>query len=291
MRGLGVHDHVCWCFDTRAEFRARAAEFLADGLRAGQRVLYIAGGEPGALAAELRQVRGWDDALTSGAAGVASVEGTYTARAVVDPAQQVVTYAQLTEQALAEGFRGLRLAADATSLVRTADQVEAFARYEHLVDSYMASAPLSALCAYDRTELGQARIEQIACMHPIANSGAAAFRVHAGGRPGCAAAVSGNVDAASAKLWTHALRWARPRPDSDDRLVLDAAELEFISHRGLLELAEYARQRGGSVVLHDGPSSAARLTEVLGLSDVRVDPVRRRPRDGLRRAPDSERTR
>jgi len=40
--GLPSNDHLCWPFDGFAEFRARAAEFLADGLALGRRALPLA---------------------------------------------------------------------------------------------------------------------------------------------------------------------------------------------------------------------------------------------------------
>jgi len=56
VRGLGLRDHVCWAYAGVAEFRARAAEFLADGLDAGCRVRYIRPGAVGDIADDLR---GW----------------------------------------------------------------------------------------------------------------------------------------------------------------------------------------------------------------------------------------
>ncbi|WP_410574308.1 MEDS domain-containing protein [Amycolatopsis sp. cmx-4-61] len=61
-----------------------------------------------------------------GAVQVASVDATYTTGTVVDPAGQVELYATATAEALAAGFTGFRVAAEATSLVRTPAQLDAF---------------------------------------------------------------------------------------------------------------------------------------------------------------------
>lgn len=37
---LGVNDHVCLAYESRAEFRRAAVEYLSDGRRRGQRLLY-----------------------------------------------------------------------------------------------------------------------------------------------------------------------------------------------------------------------------------------------------------
>ncbi len=44
---VGPHsnDHLCRPFDDFAEFRARALEFLADGLALGRRACYLARGD------------------------------------------------------------------------------------------------------------------------------------------------------------------------------------------------------------------------------------------------------
>ncbi|GHG12437.1 MULTISPECIES: MEDS domain-containing protein [Amycolatopsis] len=126
-----ARDHVCRGYRRRGDFVAQAQEFLAEGLAAGERVLYVAPGDEAALTGQLRADERCDEGLERGAVQVASVDEAYPTGAVVDPAGQVDLYAAATSEALAAGFTGLRVAADATSLVRTPAQVDAFARYEH----------------------------------------------------------------------------------------------------------------------------------------------------------------
>ena len=88
----------------------------------------------------------------------------------------VACFAAATEQALADGFRGLAMSGDATELVRTPAQRDAFARYEFLVDRYMASHPLSALCGYG-LELGNDTVTEFALLHAPGPSDEAPFQV------------------------------------------------------------------------------------------------------------------
>jgi anti-anti-sigma regulatory factor len=273
VRGFGVHDHVCWRYDTPNEFHERAKEFLVDGLSTGQRVLYIGLGDARSLAARLSEIKRLERALATGVAQVASAEETYPTGKMLDPARQVRIYAGLTDRAVAAGFTGLRVAADATPLARTSEQLDVLARYEHHIDHYMAGHPLAAMCAYDRAELGDDTIAQTACMHPSVSPGASGFRLHATDRPGCAAAVAGELDMVSAELWPLALRRAGLRARGDRELVLDAAGLEFIDHRSLLTLAEYARERAVTVVLRGAPHSAVRLVELLDVTNVCTEPT------------------
>jgi anti-anti-sigma regulatory factor len=268
-RGLGPHDHVCWAYGDVAEFRTHAGQFLTDGLALKQRVCYIGNGTVDALSAELCEVDGMERALYEGAAQVASVQDVYASGTVIEPAAQVAAYAAATDEALAAGFSGLRVAADATVLVQDAAQVEAFARYEHLVDHYMATMPFAALCAYDRAELGRQTVAQVACMHPAVNHGTTAFRLYGCAARTCSAVLAGELDISSADLFPLALRRADPRP-RDGEIVLDASDVGFIDHRSLLVLAAHARERDLSVVLRTAHSTPARIVRVLDLTDVRV---------------------
>ena len=71
------------------------------------------------------------------------------------PAEVMKKCAAATQEALADGYRGLRISADVTDLVRAPDQHDAFARCEFLLERYSARHPLSAMCGY-RRELGDA---------------------------------------------------------------------------------------------------------------------------------------
>ncbi len=263
-RGFGRHDHVCWAYDEPAEFRSAVGEFLAEGLTLGLRVCYVADGDPAAL---------WEDLADLGPTNPAAVQvqslgERYTVGQVMDPAGQVQVFAAATEEALAAGFAGLRVAGEVTSLVRTPDQLDAMARYEHLVDRYLTTRPLSGLCGYNRAELGEETIAQLTSLHPFVNEGAALFRLYAS--PWAAATLSGELDATSFSLFSTALRRADLQPTADE-LVIDASELAFIDHRSLLALAEHARRRDATAVLLADLPHAAKLIDILDLKNVRVE--------------------
>lgn len=280
-RDLGRHDHVCWSYDNRADVGLRVAEFLLDGLSRGQRVLYVGSGDVAALAETARLVAGsngshgrnaFEAALAGGAAQVVPLEPHYADGAVIDPERQVETYAEATEQAVAAGYRGLRVAAEATPLVRSPAQLTAFLHYEHLVDRYMADHPFSALCAYDRTRLSEQALEQLASVHPSTNLPGVGFRLHASARPGHSAELSGEIDMFNRDVLVQVLDRIRPQPHGG-RVVLDGAGLTFIDHRGLMSLDEYARGRATTLVLRTSFPGAARIASLLDLPGVRVEPV------------------
>lgn len=268
VRGLGAHDHVCWRYDRARDFRARAGEFLAEGLAQGHRVHYLASGSEESLIEDLRGVEGVERGLRTGAARVTSLEAAYPAGSVVEPEAQVRTYAEATEAALADGFTGLRVAADCTPLVRTPAQLEAFARYEHMVDHYVADQPFSAMCGYDAEVVDEPAFAQVACMHPTANDPSPGFRLHAAG--GGAIVVGGEVDVATRDLFTQAVDRALMRPRAGG-LMIDATELIFIDHNSLLHLERRAAESGAPIVLRTSWTGVTRQVELLGLTNIHVE--------------------
>lgn len=260
--GFGCHDHLCWSYDEFGQFHAAMEEFLADGLDRGLRVCYVGDGDTAELWNDLRAL----DRTNPSAVQVKSLGEA--ADAVMEPVTQLQATAAATRDALAAGFLGLRVATEATSLVRTPDQLEAVARYEHLVDRYMTGQPLSVLCGFNRTELSEETIAQLACLHPTVNDDDSPFRLYASAR--AAATLSGELDATSVDLFPTALRWADLRPTAGE-LVIDASELTFIDHRSLLSLADYARRQDATAVLLGDVPSAAKVIDLLDLKEVRIE--------------------
>ncbi|PRY38777.1 MEDS domain-containing protein [Umezawaea tangerina] len=266
-RGLGPHDHVCWSYDDPAEFVARSVEFLAEGLELGQRVCYVGAGSVEGLIGDLAGLPGGGEALRDGSLQVMSLDERYRTTEAVVPAQQVRAYAEATEAALADGFGGLRVAADVTALVRSAAQLDAFCAYEPLVNRYTATRPYSALCGYDRRELGADVIAELACLHPVASAGASPFWLYA--ESDDSMVLGGELDFRGRELLPAALGRTRPRPGGD--LVVDVADLTFTDHHGLFTLSDFARRDGGSLTLRGLRSGPARLLGLLGIADVRVE--------------------
>jgi hypothetical protein len=256
--GATTYGHVCWSFDDPAGFDARARDFLTGGLAAGEQVWYVSPEHPDVSIARLQDLDGFPEALHRGAAKIVALDAAYASGRVIDPRAQVRAYTAAT---------------DATSLVRTSAQLEAFTRYEHLIDRYMRTRPMTALCAYDRVALGDAAIAQLACMHPETNADDVLFRLHAADPGEGCAALAGELDITNHELFATALDRAELSPVGGE-LVLQAADLRFIDHRSLFRLQELARRSEATVVLRTTDSAAALLVELLELSEVRVEAVR-----------------
>lgn len=269
-RGLTAFGHLCWAYRSRSEFRARVAEYIADGVASGQWVEYVGAGEAGALRDELRALPGIPDALDEGRIGVSTVRDFYRFIGdtdVVDAEATVAVRLAAAERKLQEGHAGFRAVVDATAVVRSPSQREAFARFEYLTDREMRLLPASALCAYDARELGIAAVSELACLHPFVNEGATPFRLYA--EEDVDFGLAGEIDVAAHALLDIAARRVVGRAE-DARLTVDGRALEFIDHRGLCVLERHAREQARGLVLRTCSPTVARMAELLDFSSLRV---------------------
>lgn len=225
----GPRDHLCSLHHGAAEYQRRAAVFFAEGLREGLRVAYLA---------------------TDG------MESARAELAVLGDGDRLV----------ADGFRGLRMSADVTGLVRTPEQQDAFARYEFLADQYMADHPLSGLCGYS-VDLGEQIAAEVAALHAAGRSQDTDVRIF-----GCsdgALGLAGEFDLATVPVLSRVLARLRPGDDAGV-LVVDMAAVDFVDHRLLIALADHARSRAMTVSLRSAPQLTARLLTLLSLADVHL---------------------
>jgi hypothetical protein len=117
-RELGVQDHLCWVHGDPRDYRPRLSDFFRDGLERGLRVAYLGSEDAGELRELLGRVADTGTPLVSGeAVRVISFEEFYGAAEPVDPAAVIKRYDAATQEALADGYRGLRVSADVTDLV------------------------------------------------------------------------------------------------------------------------------------------------------------------------------
>jgi hypothetical protein len=257
-------EHYCRSYDDPAGFRTFARAFLQAGLANGEQVWYVAG-----VRTPVPDSWPADRPGRSGAVRVMAVEDAYPAGHVVDPAAQVAAYTAATQDALAAGFTGLRVAADVTSLVGTVVQRQAFARYEFRINQYMLAAPMRAACGYDRAALDETAIAELACLHPRSNAGVP-FRL-LGAPPGDdRLLLDGELDADAETVFAAALQCT----ERSGEFVVDGDDLRFVDHRSLLQLQWYAEQQAATAVLRTRVSSARRLAGLLELSRVRVELTR-----------------
>jgi anti-anti-sigma regulatory factor len=270
VRGFGLHDHLCWSYDDPRELRTRTAEFLGAGLEQGLRVCYVSDGSVDSLRLDLQGVPNLDRELDRGTIRIVPIDGVYPTGSIVDASAQVEVYREYTEEALADGYAGFRLVAEATPMVRSKEQLRAFVGYEFLVDGLMARRPFSAMCAYNTTVLDAESIAALAAVHPNARASATQFHLY--NLEGVDLALSGEIDAGVQARFDQALECAHVTAMSEP-LTIDGTELAFLDHRTLFALAKCASRTGTSALFRTRSTMPARLVEMLQIEGIRIEQI------------------
>jgi hypothetical protein len=197
---------------------------------------------------------------------------------VVDPDTVLELCASAVDDALAAGYSGVRIVGDPTAVNARPEQRDAFARLEFLIDQAMAEAPITALCAYDTSQLASGAGELV-CLHPLMGPDSPTFHLYAASTADFA--IGGEIDSASADTFSTVVRriWplvggddVGPGPGGDD-VVIDVDAVEFIGHRQLLTLDRYARRDARQVVMRGNSPVVTRLVKLLDLGSIRVEPT------------------
>lgn len=161
-------EHICALYDGEDEQIAIAAEYLADGLRAGQRCFYVA-----QSAAALTRFgtalidAGIDvvDALARGALTQATHAEAHLEGGCFDSERMIRLLNEAVEAALCEGFAGLRTCGDMSWLLEGAPGSEQVVVYEAFLTEFFHGLPASGMCQYDRRRLPAELLDHGLCTH------------------------------------------------------------------------------------------------------------------------------
>jgi anti-anti-sigma regulatory factor len=260
---LGTDTHACWGFDRRQEFIDAALEFLTDGLRNGQRIVYV-GSEPVEEQRErLEPLGGVGAMIDEGALLLIDLTGIYKAGQPLDPEVQLGVYKAVTDAALADGYSGIRVAAQVTNLVREPETWDAHLRWESMADRFMSVQPMSAICGYQRDVVPEKLLAELAAVHPVSNAPerTVPFRLFAEDGD---MVLSGDVDFLSVKALDRALETAC---DGTEPVVFDLGELGFIDPNGLEVLVRHTRRlaAGSGCSVRNMPPAVERLSQMAGV--------------------------
>jgi anti-anti-sigma factor len=265
--GLGSQDHVCWLFDERAEFVEAAIAFLRDGMRLGQRLMYVASGTFADLEADLGGLGSPVSLIGSGSLVLYPPDQLCGASRGACADQQMRFCDELVARAQRDGYTGVRFAADMTGLAAAPLLWSQQVRWEQAADAYMDRRPLAALCGYHRGVIGPEAAAAIACVHPLRSEDTSPFCLfvlHGELR------LEGEVDAMVADQFRAILASAAV---GDRDAVIDAFDLSFLDSAAVGELAEFARRvqdRGRRLFIRDAPSMVRRVWDLLGFSELAV---------------------
>ena len=163
--------HVCALYRTPQERISQAADYLQDGLNAGDRILYVA--ESTAALEDLRK------AIAAGVPDFAARDSRGAVLAFThdeahlqgghfDAERMLQMLNEAIDAALDFGFAGLRTCGDMSWLLRHVPGSDQLLDYESMVTSMFEGRPASGMCQYDESALSHAILDGALTTHPMA---------------------------------------------------------------------------------------------------------------------------
>jgi len=148
-------DHICGIFDNRAQQMAVMGEFIASGIRAEQRCVWVSSRESAeALRAELTGLGGDLPTLeTSNQLLIISEIDFYLREGVFDPNRTIDLIGTLLEDNQREGYAVMRLANDVSWLSQGRVDTDVWESFEARLTQEVARLPLVMVCQYGRRQL------------------------------------------------------------------------------------------------------------------------------------------
>jgi hypothetical protein len=145
-------EHICALYEIASDQLDMAAEYLADGLRAGERAYYVSDSE-----ASLTQFRaalkeaGINTAsmLKRGALVMATHAEAHLAGGRFDSERMLHLLNEAVEAALNDGFTGLRTCGDMSWLLQEPAGAQQVVVYEALLNQFFQGVRGSGMCQYD----------------------------------------------------------------------------------------------------------------------------------------------
>ena len=144
--------HICALYETADEQLDVAATYLADGLARGERCLYVASSVTALDALrDLLQSRGVDaGAAEAGRALLMMTSGeAHLADGAFDSERMLRLLNDALEEALNDGFAGLRTCGDMSWLLDEPPGADQVVEYEAVLNEFFRSARGLGMCQYD----------------------------------------------------------------------------------------------------------------------------------------------
>ena len=162
-------EHICAVYETDAEQLRTAAEYLAGGLRAGERAFYVADCEDGlgrfraALAAIGIEA---DPFVERGALTECTHATAHLAGGAFDGRRMLALLRDEIASARDDGFAGLRACGDMSWLLSDAPGADQVVEYEAQLNGLLRDARAAVMCQYDRSRLHPQWLDHALATHP-----------------------------------------------------------------------------------------------------------------------------
>jgi signal transduction histidine kinase/ActR/RegA family two-component response regulator len=163
-------DHLCLIYDSAVEKLAALVPFLRTGLARGERSLFL-GTLPSCRAIERTLVTEGIPVgreVDRGALVLLSDRDSWLDRGRFDPNSFKDLLRRAEQQAMDDGFSGLRATWDVVWLLENVSGAEQWIAFEAGLNAFLSGSRTSALCRYPRSRSSASLIEDVLRTHPLA---------------------------------------------------------------------------------------------------------------------------
>lgn len=151
--------HSGWLFSNRAVFEGCATSFLAEGAERNERLMFVAD-DP--------RPRSWPKHLVErGELLIVSTREVYGSERTVHAPSQRAIFEVVLAEALREGYTGIRVAADNTSLVAEPDGFAAWMQWEPEAERFISEHPVTGMCGFERSRIDAKVASVLAGFHRV----------------------------------------------------------------------------------------------------------------------------
>jgi hypothetical protein len=161
--------HLALFYRNLDQLHAVTVPFIQKGLEQGDRCIYIVHEESREGLQEILQGHGVDvtAALTSGQLSMLTAEESYLAPGYFSPEKMIEFYEATLRDAIAEGYKVIRITGDTRWAVEERPGVERLMEYEAKVHKMLIRYPQVTICAYNLSKFRGDTIMDALRLHPF----------------------------------------------------------------------------------------------------------------------------
>lgn len=266
LSGMRLGSHLCLAYGTDASFDDVVTRFTLDGFARAERVVcFLPAGSLDRIVGHLeRTVAGFEAALANEALQISTAEDAYLPDGRFDPDARIDGCARMAEDAIDDGFTGLRVLGEVSTITEGGAAWPRWPGYELRVDLLTSRLPLIGVCAFDTRRCDPTVLEIVQALHgSTAGTWEREPICRVGATPTGGVQLAGEVDVACASIVESSTRGA----SGDVReAVIDLSELRFVDVAGMRAITAGVRALSDAhprVQLHRAPPMFTRLWNLL----------------------------
>jgi signal transduction histidine kinase len=166
---LKPQDHLCQIYSAPKEWKAATSDFLATGLRQGEKCFYILDTHTADQVRALLHEQGVDvtAAEASGQLVILHESEAYTLGGYFDPDRMIANAINITEMAITEGYHSIRVAGESSWVLHGYPGSDRLIEYEAKLNrDVFPNHPIIALCQYEWQKFDLPFLLDVICTHP-----------------------------------------------------------------------------------------------------------------------------